>query len=201
MKRQIRQKQYQNKKEKINEDKKTKYALTPEDQIRSINEKKRVQRAPIGDAERLIINAKRRLNYASLPAEKHDEILQKRSLRSSMFTKIEHDVNNIIQKTKINVLKGSVEYFKMSINIRLEFECKICLKRMYGFQVYVLKISDMAKKFMPPELADKNKIAACSRCNHHFKKPNVASFISIAFWNNMLPGEILQVVKNLGSNR
>jgi len=53
------------------------------------------------------------------------------------------------------------------------------------------------KSYLPPELACKDVLEVCHRCSTHLKNANKISAPSKAYWNNLDPGAVPDVIKVL----
>ncbi|CAH1133413.1 unnamed protein product [Ceutorhynchus assimilis] len=92
--------------------------------------------------------------------------------------------------------RANIETFQKTINTFCDRICMICTKSCYPNQVTNYKVDIIKTAYLPQELACKTTLLLCHRCNKHVTSNNNTP-PSKAYWNNLDPGIIPEVINQL----
>ncbi|XP_063899054.1 uncharacterized protein LOC135119158 [Helicoverpa armigera] len=93
--------------------------------------------------------------------------------------------------------KAQIETFNKTINIFCDRVCEICTKRCYPNQVTNCNVNVSASSYLPAELTNKGTILLCHRCKNHLTSKKKTCGPAKAYWNNLDPGEVPDIIKQL----
>ena len=137
---------------------------------------------------------------AAETAEDRSYRLASNSMRNALAraaeTIEEHDERlRLLREAFANRLLDGDEFYR-TINTFCDRVCDICLKQCYPNQVVNYR-NDVPKSYLPQKLADKSVLVVCHRCNTHLKNGRKTQCPPKAYWNNLDPGSIPDVIKVL----
>lgn len=161
----------------------------------------RVTQTPDEEASRLALDAER--HALARAVENDDERLNRLATNASRnaesrANETQQEHNKCLRRSRLlyaNRLSDGDEFIR-AINTFCDRICEICLKQCYPNQVVNYR-NVVAKSYLPEELANKDVLIVCHRCNTHLKNGQKKKCPSKAYWNNLDPGIIPDVISAL----
>jgi hypothetical protein len=133
-------------------------------------------------------------------ADQHDSRLAQDARNHAQsranLTQEEREIALQIRREAYAHRSANAKEFEKKINTFCDGVCDICRKKCYPNQVAIYRLCT-PKSYLPPELAEKDKLEVCHRCNTHLKDAKKLHAPPKSYWNKLDPGPIPNEIKDL----